>query len=226
MGEFEEMLHGLGYRRRSRILGSRELMTRYTHHMEFDGPMVPLDLHWVLRCHPSFALDYAAIWQDKQLVEVRKSFFALSAEYELVLQFLSIQNDVQLGVIRLKSFVDLYAILKRVAPAPDWTTFLARRAAEGLLRIAINVSIGARSALLSRRISRARGRTRAPSRQTGAHRYRRENGSLSRHRQCARAPDVGTAPLRNLAHTLLLLVGAIAAVSSGRASSKMMASFP
>jgi hypothetical protein len=140
IGEFEKMLRGLGYRRRSRILGSRALMTRYTHHAEFDGPLVPLDLHWVLRRHSSFALDYRAMWKDKQLVEVRKvRFLALSAEYELVLQFLSIQNDVQLGVIRLKSFIDLYAILQRVAPTLDWATFLARRAEEGLLRISINV---------------------------------------------------------------------------------------
>jgi hypothetical protein len=101
---------------------------------------VPLDLHWVLRRHPALALEYPAMWKDKQLVEVRKvRFFALSAEYELVLQFLSIQNDVQLGVIRLKSFIDLYAILQRVASTLDWATFLRRRAEEGLLRIAINV---------------------------------------------------------------------------------------
>jgi hypothetical protein len=140
VGEFEEMLRGLGYRRRSRILGSRALMSRFTHHVEFDGPFVPLDLHWVLRRHPSFALDYSAIWKERQLVEVRKvRFFALPIEYEMALQFLSIQNDVQLGVVRLKSFIDLYAILKRVASTLDCAPFLARRAEEGLLRMSINV---------------------------------------------------------------------------------------
>jgi hypothetical protein len=74
------------------------------------------------------------------MVEVRKvRFLVLSAEYEMVLQFLSIQNDVQLGVVRLKSFVDLYTILSRIAATLDWDAFLARRAEEGLLRMSINV---------------------------------------------------------------------------------------
>ena len=137
---YEEILGGLGYRRRSRILGSRALMTRYTHHMEFDGPLAPLDLHWVLRQHPSFALDYSDIWRRKRQVRVRNvEFLALDVEHELVLQFLSIHTDVQVGILRLKPFVDLYAILRRLARTLPWEAFFARRAEERLLRISINV---------------------------------------------------------------------------------------
>jgi len=140
ISEIEAILGSLGYRRRSRILGSRTLMSRYTHHMEFDGPLAPLDLHWVLRQHPSFRLDYSEIWQRKRQMQVRNvHLLALSVEHELVLQFLSIHNDLQLGVIRLKSFVDLYAILRQVAETMAWEEFFARRAGEGLLRMSVNV---------------------------------------------------------------------------------------
>lgn len=138
--DFEDVLAGLGYRRRSRILGSRAVMTRYTHHMEFDGPLVPLDLHWVLRQHPSLRLDYSEIWHRKREVQIRDvNMFVLSAEHELLLQFLSMHNDLQLGVIRLKAFVDLYAMLKRVAATLDWEAFFAQRAKEGSLRMSVNV---------------------------------------------------------------------------------------
>jgi hypothetical protein len=137
---FEKILGDLGYLRRSRILGSRALMTRYTHHMEFGGPLAPLDLHWVLRQHPSFALDYEDIWRRKQRVRVRNiEFLALDTEYELVLQLLSIHTDIQVGILRLKPFVDLYAILSRLARTLAWEAFFLRRAEDRLLRISINV---------------------------------------------------------------------------------------
>ena len=137
---FEEILHSLRYRRRSRILGSRALMTRYTHNMEFDGPLAPLDLHWVLCQHPSFALDYPDIWRRKRRVRVRDvEFLALDIEHELILQFLSIHTDVQVGILRLKAFVDLHAMLKRLDQILRWEAFFARCAEERLLRISINV---------------------------------------------------------------------------------------
>jgi hypothetical protein len=140
LADFEEILAGLGYRRRSRILGTRALMTRYTHHMEFDGPLAPLDLHWVLRRHSSFRLNYSDLWQRKREVQVRNvPMLALSLEYELVLAVLSIHNDLQIGMLRLKSILDLYAMLKWVAPTLSWEAFFARRAEERLLRMSVNV---------------------------------------------------------------------------------------
>jgi hypothetical protein len=137
---FEDVLGDLGYRRRSRIVGSRALTTRYTHHMEFDGTLVPLDLHWTLRQHPTFALHYPDMWQRKKRVRVHNvEFHVLDVEYQLVLQSLSIHTDIQVGILLLKSFIDLYAILKRVEGNFPWETFFARRAGERLLRISINV---------------------------------------------------------------------------------------
>jgi len=137
---YEEILDRLGYRRRSRILGSRKLMTRYTHHLEFDGPLAPLDLHWVLRQHPSFALDYSEVWRRKTQVKIRNvEFLALDPEHDLVFQILSIHSDIEVGILRLKSFVDLYAILRRIAETTPWERFLAHRAEEGLLNISVNV---------------------------------------------------------------------------------------
>ncbi|HVN29292.1 MAG TPA: nucleotidyltransferase family protein [Candidatus Binataceae bacterium] len=138
--EFEQILARLGYRRRSRILGSRALMARYTHHVEFEGLPAPLDLHWVLRRHPSLRVDYSDLWRRKRRVSVRKvEFLVPPIEYELILQFLSLQNDIQLGVHRLKAFIDLYAMLKRVAGSLDWDSFFHDRQTEGMLGISVNV---------------------------------------------------------------------------------------
>jgi len=137
---YEEILTGLGYFRRSWILGSRAMTAGYTHHLEFDGARAPLDLHWVLRQHPSFALDYSEIWRRKRVVNVRQmEHFALDVEYLLVLELLSIHTDIQVGFVRIKSFIDVYVILKRVEATFQWNEFLARRVEERLLRISINL---------------------------------------------------------------------------------------
>ena len=137
---FEDFLNPLGYRLRSHILGSRRLMARFAHHLEFDGPLAPLDLHWVLRQDPSFALDYPEIWRRKRRVSIRGvELYVLDSEHELVFQLLSIPIDIQVGIICMKSFVDLYAMLRRLGPNIEWREFFRRRSAERLLRLSVNV---------------------------------------------------------------------------------------
>src|SRR5262249_2233666 len=99
---FKPLLRPLEYRFPTYVLGSWGLMTRFAHHLEFDGPLVPLDLHWVLRQNPSFALDYREIWRRKRRVNIRGvELDVLDPEYELLSQLLSIHSDIQVGIIRL-----------------------------------------------------------------------------------------------------------------------------
>ncbi len=131
LSEIEAILGGLGYRRRSRILGSRALMSRYTHHMEFDGPLAPLDLHWVLRQHPTFRLDYSEIWRGKRQVQVRDFRLpALSVEYELVLQFLSIHtisNSARSGSSRSSIYMRCCIELRRPLHGRNFSCAALRR---------------------------------------------------------------------------------------------------
>jgi hypothetical protein len=63
----------------------------------------------------------------------------LNTEYALVMNLLGLFFDVELGIIRLKSFFDLYKMLVSVDPVMDWDAFLAQRADENISGIVLNV---------------------------------------------------------------------------------------
>jgi hypothetical protein len=147
----DRKLRELDYARRSiRFLGDR-WMTRFTHTYEYrkdlgrnDAPgqrhHLPLDLHWCLQSHQSFRIREEDLWRETlECTLDDRRFPVLGDEYTLVQTLLSIFVDLQLGVLALKSFVDLDNML-RIFPDPtNWGAFLARRRREGLEKITLNV---------------------------------------------------------------------------------------
>ena len=95
------------------LLGQR-LSRRFTHHFEYRREDIPVEVHWVLQQHFSFALDYPRLWRESERSSFRgRRYRRLSAEYELVVHILSLLTDLQVGKLTLKSFVDMYRILER-----------------------------------------------------------------------------------------------------------------
>lgn len=136
----ERLLRTSGYIRRSKILFNETLTTYFTHAFDFAKSNFTLDLHWRLSANAAHALDYTAIWRQRQEFALRnRNFFVLSDEYELVFSLISIFKDLERGAARLKSFVDLYFILSALGPRIDWEKFVENRRREKILRISVNV---------------------------------------------------------------------------------------
>jgi hypothetical protein len=147
----DRLLRDMGFSRLSLVLVSNNAMTRFTHTYDYhkriaepDSPVrrqfLPLDLHWKLRSHFSFHLDYDRIWEQQEVCQLQgRSFPVLSAEYALVMNVLGMFFDIELGTIRLKSFLDLYKMLEAMDPAMDWDAFFDQRAKENISEIVLSV---------------------------------------------------------------------------------------
>lgn len=136
----DRMLEKNGYLRKSFIFPKRALATYFTHHFEYERNGIELDLHWNLSVHFSFSINYERLWRENKLYEFHgKKYRVLSDEYELVFQILSIFRDMELGTITLKSFLDVYMILKHTGGSTDWDEFFACRRNEGVYKISINI---------------------------------------------------------------------------------------
>ena len=136
----ERLLCDCGYKRRSTVLFSRSLTTRFTHALDFAKSNVALDLHWLLSANAAHSLDYNSIWRERQpFVLQNHTFYVLSDEYEVVFSLISIFKNLERGVARLKAFVDLYFILASVSQRINWEQFLANRKRERILGISLNV---------------------------------------------------------------------------------------
>ena len=68
-----------------------------------------------------------------------RRFRVLDDEYALVCTLLSIFTDLQLGIVSLKSFLDLDRMVKAMDGETDWTEFLERRKPERLFLICLNL---------------------------------------------------------------------------------------
>jgi len=147
----DQLLRDMGFNRLSMMLVSHAAMTRFTHTYDYHKciatsgcqgrrQFLPLDLHWRLRSHYSFRLDYENIWaRQEQCVLQGKSFPVLNVECTLVMNVLGMIFDIELGIIRLKSFLDLYKMLEAVDSVMDWDAFIERRTEENISLIALNV---------------------------------------------------------------------------------------
>lgn len=134
------MLEEYGYLRKSFIFPYRALAVYFTHHFEYEMNGIALDLHWNLSVHFSFRIDYERLWRTNKIYEFHgKKHRVLSDEYVLVFQVLSIFRDIELGTITLKSFLDVYMILKHTGGSTDWDEFFVRRRDEQIFKIAINI---------------------------------------------------------------------------------------
>lgn len=136
----ERLLFNDGYVRKSRILFSATITSRFTHALDFAKPNIAVDLHWFLSANAGHRLDYASIWRGRQMFGLRnRRYFVLSDEYQLVLSLVSIFKDLERGAVGLKPFIDLYFVLDAVSRHIDWRGFLERRRREKILRISVNV---------------------------------------------------------------------------------------
>jgi Uncharacterised nucleotidyltransferase len=119
---------------------SRALARRFAHHVEYVRHGVPLDVHWQLQAHFTFAIDYARLRATSARIPLDgRTYDATSDEYELVLQCLGVLTDLQVGKLKLRSVVDIYRVLATVGGTLDWTEFFEWRAHERILRPSLYV---------------------------------------------------------------------------------------
>jgi hypothetical protein len=131
----EALLLESGFERAFRVLVSRRWSRHFAHHFEYRRASHPLDVHWALQRHFSFAIDYGRIWATRSRITFEgHTYEATSDEYELVLQILGVLTDLQVGKLVLRSLVDVYRILKTVDGRMDWDDFFSWRARERILR--------------------------------------------------------------------------------------------
>lgn len=140
LGRAQQLLTRNGFSRQSRILFNEQLTIYFSHALEFAKPGVAVDLHWALKNRPSYNFNYEDVWETKQeffLDDV--AFHVLSDQYALVLTLVSIFNDIEVGKIRIKSFVDLYMTMRALHGEVDWDRFLEDRKTEHVFKISINM---------------------------------------------------------------------------------------
>jgi hypothetical protein len=138
----DRLLRRSGYFRRSAVVLSRALTARFTHAFDYgnERPRFSVDLHWLLSRHPSFRVDYDALWDSREPYDLLgRRFQVLSHEYEVVSNALSTFRDIQRGAIRLRAFVDLYRVLEAADAEIDWAGFLERRRDERIAGVTANV---------------------------------------------------------------------------------------
>lgn len=135
LADVETRLLAAGFEPAFRILLSRGLSRYFSHHFEYRRGKLPLDVHWALQRHFTFALDYDRIWSTAVRVEIGdRTFLATSDDYEIVLQVLGVLTDMQVGKLTLRPLVDLVQIMRTVGRTFDWPTFLEARGRERILR--------------------------------------------------------------------------------------------
>lgn len=136
----ERLLLDAGYTRKSKVIVNSALTSRFTHALDFVKEGAAVDLHWVLSANAAHALDYDAIWRDRQRFTVHgREYSVLSDEYEVVFSLISIFKDLERGAARLKAFVDLQFILLTLDARIDWQRFFANRRREKLHRVSVSV---------------------------------------------------------------------------------------
>jgi hypothetical protein len=136
----ERLLVQSGYVQKSSTLLNRSLTTHFTHAFDFVKPNVALDLHWQFSAQLTHRLDYEAIWRQKHPFNLRgHDFLVLSDEYEVVFHIVSIFKELEMGMARLKMFIDLYLILCKVSCQIDWEAFFERRKRERIRRAALTI---------------------------------------------------------------------------------------
>lgn len=140
LNDIDRLLEAFYYRHMTNTLLNNRITRKFVHHFEYRKQDTVLELHWVFSRHFSFHLDHNKIWQQKKKVIVNdKSFFVLSDEYELVFQIVSALRDIESGNISVRSFQDIYVILKAINRNTDWRQFFDDRKKEGLFSISLNI---------------------------------------------------------------------------------------
>ncbi len=125
------------------LSGFSPLLRGLTHAKSVRRGDLIVDLHWALRCHPSFAIDNVRLWATRQVFTLpgqgEEPIDVPADEYVLVLTLLGIFDDLSRLVLPIKGLIDAFLILRAVDPVFDWPDFLARRRTERLHRIVVDV---------------------------------------------------------------------------------------
>lgn len=172
IGAAEKLLTAAGFSLVSGFFLGRGLSSYFAHHFEYRKDALCLELHWLLQRHPSFRFDTEALWGRARTFDCDgKSFRVLSDEDELLLQLLSLANDIQLGTARVRTPVDIVMILGTMTDTADWERFFAHRKSEGTL------SISATMLSLALEISGLSGR------------FPKLSGELAKHSRLIRLPE-------------------------------------
>lgn len=136
----DRLLRQAGYDRLSIPLFGQAITMRFVYHYSYRSPAAKIDLHWSLRNHFSWNIDYERLWSNRQTERLGdQDFPVLSPEYVLLLLVLSILGDYQKARVRMKFLVDLYKVLRFVGDDADWETFLGQRRREGVLKITVTM---------------------------------------------------------------------------------------
>lgn len=118
-----------------RLVNLGSLGARFRHHSWYLRNGRLHEMHWALRQHASYRIDYGKLWQDRRKQTVRgQEAFVLSAEYDLVLLLLSAFSDIQIGRFSVKSAVDLFMRLRSMPEGYDWAELIAERRRERIAR--------------------------------------------------------------------------------------------
>jgi len=136
----ERVLSSSGFQRRSSILVSRRLTTRFTHAFDFAGHGVLVDLHWRLFPHPSFRADETRPWRIRRTWTIEgRSYRVLPEDDEVRFGLISVFRDIERGAGRIKHIADLLRMLDALDGTVDWAELLAALRAERMLAVAVNV---------------------------------------------------------------------------------------
>jgi len=131
----DEMLQREGFERRSiAVLGGR-VFRAFTYESEYRRDDLHLDLHWALRRHFALHLDYAGFWKRRDTLNLHGRDVYLPSDPDLLwCLILTTFTDVQHGKVKLRAFIDLWLMVRRLHDQ-DWDAFLSARQREGLSRI-------------------------------------------------------------------------------------------
>lgn len=131
----EAKLLRAGYVPKTSSAAIRRLSKPHMHHSTFIKDGFAHELHWALRRHPTYRIDYARVWARRERIESDgRAYRTLPAEYELVLQALSMIDDMERCCLKLKSLADIAAIALHMDGHTAWDEFFAQRERENILR--------------------------------------------------------------------------------------------
>lgn len=135
---YESAFAALGYRRFSRLLLPLSWSQYWLYQMEYRGDGLTLEPHWDLQRHPSLDLDRDRMWREQVRLETPGgvTVTALSDEYTLLANLLSIPTDLQNASLKLRTLFELYLLWGRFPVDYDWVAFWKRRRAEHTWRLA------------------------------------------------------------------------------------------
>jgi hypothetical protein len=115
------------------------LALRLSHALELTRAGLSVDLHWTMRNRPGLAFDLDAPWSSATRCRLRGIDCRVPGDEEqLVMLLAGLANDLERGHHRLRSFWDIYLMLKGM-PDTDWRAFCERRSGQGLSLLLLNL---------------------------------------------------------------------------------------